>query len=51
MFSQWNLLPGLASATYQFRPGPDLAMLGPWALFIVGALIEQAWLSLTQDGR
>ena len=32
------------------RPGPDLAMWGPWALFIAGALIEQAWLSSTQDG-
>ena len=31
-----------------YRPslgsGPDLAMRGPWALFFVGALNEQAWL-------
>jgi len=30
---------------------PDLAMGVPWVLFIVGNLIEQAWLSSTQDGR
>ena len=53
----WRLAAGYLFGTFDYTnlnlteilpkivTGPDLAMWGPWALFIAGALIEQAWLN------